>query len=792
MRRVSALPYLPLIISCIALVVFGLERYPLNPFLLGSALLAYAAIIWRNPESWLLFIPAILPIANFSTLSGWLFFEELDFFVLVTVAVGYWRLMPKKPVYGFSSPVLLLLLAASYGISAYVGLMPFQKLDANAFSNYFSHYNSLRIFKPFVWALLLLPLLKRTEGGLLVPGILTGLAFVSLAAIWERWTFTGLMNFASDYRITAPFPEMHTGGAALDAFLSLSLPFSLFYLFRGRHAGIALVLFAAASYTVFATFSRGLYLGFAVSVAAMGFFLLRGDANRGDANKGRRLGLPMATLSLVALILLVKTFDAGGYRGLFAAICLMAATYFIGGTRSVSHGKAAIGAAAFMLGLVCVVLIVTFGKGSYLAFGLSATVCTLGFALHEFWPGNLKRAGMMFASAGFLAMGPCDLAVNWHWGGDRAAIYGGLVWVFAMTLALGNRSMKDPLWSWSRNGARALALGLMLSGMAIPVLWNPYMNDRVEEAHSDLDVRMSHWRGVLEMIDTDWKSRLFGMGLGRFPETFFWRNGDKEQPSTYRFGIENGSHYLRLNGSSSGWDGGNYLRFDQRVDIRPFRNYTAEFLIRTAFPGQRVDVEICEKLLLYPMDCSGNLVFPNPDGKWHSYTMQINSGTIGSEPWYRRPAAQFFFGNGSKNGYLDIGSVSLKDGAGNLIRNGNFTRGFDRWFFSSDRYHLPWHEKNLFLHICFDQGLFGLEAFGLLSLYALLALMRRAVHGDFLAAALLASLLSFFAVGLFDSILDFPRLSLLFYLMLFSSLLSSAAPRSAAENGIMSKRRKAK
>jgi hypothetical protein len=34
----------------------------------------------------------------------------------------------------------------------------------------------------------------------------------------------GLTNFASDYRTSALFWEMHVGGAALDAWLMLSFP----------------------------------------------------------------------------------------------------------------------------------------------------------------------------------------------------------------------------------------------------------------------------------------------------------------------------------------------------------------------------------------------------------------------------------------------------------------------------------------------------------------------------------------------------------------------------------------
>ncbi len=61
-----------------------------------------------------------------------------------------------------------------------------------------------------------------------------GLGTVSLAAIWERMAFPGLLNFSADYRTTALFWEMHVGGAALDGFLVLTLPFAVLLMLRSK------------------------------------------------------------------------------------------------------------------------------------------------------------------------------------------------------------------------------------------------------------------------------------------------------------------------------------------------------------------------------------------------------------------------------------------------------------------------------------------------------------------------------------------------------------------------------
>ena len=58
--------------------------------------------------------------------------------------------------------------------------------------------------------------------------------------------------------------------------------------------------------------------------------------------------------------------------------------------------------------------------------------------------------------------------------------------------------------------------------------------------------------------------------------------------------------------------------------------------------------------------------------------------------------------------------------AGELLGNGDFQHGNDRWFFTSDRHHLPWHAKNLWLHVYFEQGVLGLLIFSALLVFALL------------------------------------------------------------------------
>ena len=106
-----------------------------------------------------------------------------------------------------------------------------------------------------------------------------------------------------------------------------------------------------------------------------------------------------------------------------------------------------------------------------------------------------------------------------------------------------------------------------------------------------------------------------------------------------------------------------------------------------------------------------------------------------------------------------------------MIANGDFAKGTDRWFFTSDRYHLPWHIKNLFLNVLFEQGMLGLLAF----LALLGVFFQRIVWGSArlhpLAPAMAAGVAGFVVVGLFDSLLDVPRVAWQFYMLLCAGLL---------------------
>ena len=187
---------------------------------------------------------------------------------------------------------------------------------------------------------------------------------------------------------------------------------------------------------------------------------------------------------------------------------------------------------------------------------------------------------------------------------------------------------------------------------------------------------------------------------------------------------------------------------------------------------------LCQRLLLYPQNCiDAPLVLGPAATGWRHYQLAFDTGLLGSGRWWQRAPVQLEIAVEGDPLPVDIDNVSVRDAASEheLIRNGSVSDGNNYWFFSSDRHHLPWHIKNLPLNLYFELGLFGLLACGALVLGPLAGLLARAWHGETGAACCFTALTGFLIVGLFDSLLDVPRITLLFLLLLCASQLRPAS-----------------
>ncbi|MES3020515.1 MAG: hypothetical protein V4857_02915 [Pseudomonadota bacterium] len=772
-----------LLAAAFALLLAGAAcRYPFEGTLLGPVLLAYAGLLWWRPVLWLALLPALLPVLDLAPWTGWFYLEETDLLLLVTAAAGYWRLRPGAA--GATLPRTLRYAAVLVSLAGALALaramLPWPAADLNAFATYQSGWNGVRTAKGWLWALILLPLLRQDAGPALArlrshffPGMLAGLGLVALAAGAERMAFPGLLNMASDYRTSAPFSAMHTGGAALDGYLALCLPLLAPWLVRAasrRRTALALALLALAAYAGLTTFSRALYLAFGVSALVLWALHRPAPTPRQRAMSVLALALAACALTLV--------FSSGGYRGLAAALLLLCAAGWLG-TRKLGWRDAAAAlatACALEAALLPVLPASALGpfKPPYLLF---ACACA-GFAF-----GAMRAGGARLALAAFFGMLINSVLIGWHWGGAPGARGAALAAALALALALLQLALPGARWRPGRAGvAGALACAVMLAA-AVPVGASYYAAERFGTSLGDLGTRLQHWRRAVQMMDAGPATHLFGMGLGRYPAVYVERNPGRETPGAFAYVEHEGNRALRMSAPefARGW--GEVIRVLQRVPLAPATMYLLTVDVRRQDARALVELELCERQLLYPQNCIPlPLRLRPPDAHWQHYAVPFNAGALDGAAFTGAPVQLALSVSGHASLELDNLSIVALDSGKELLRNGSFTRGYDHWFFSSDRHHLPWHVKNLALNQFFEQGWLGLAALLWLLGAGALVLLRRARGGDAHAAACAAALAGFLVVGLFDSLLDVPRISLLFYLFLFAALLRAAPSRAPARS----------
>lgn len=770
-----------------AVAVLGV--YPLDDSWLPAIAIGYGALLWWRPALWLLVLPALLPVLDLAPHTGWFYIEEIDVLLCLTAGFCYWHLdratgLPRfPPVFRLS----LWGLAIACGIGLWRGLQPLPAIDVNSFNNYLSPYNALRVGKAWFWAFALLPPLKQTAGPALegvrkffFPGMLLGLAGVLAAAIQERWQFPGLLNFASDYRITAPFSAMHTGGAALDGYLAMSVPLLAAWLFGTRSVArqaVAMTLLPLSLYAGLATFSRGLYLAYVVALVMLAGFPLAAWSGTGRLRRHWRAAAAALAVAVLLIGVLDLVFASSGYRGYAAALGLLSVTLALSArplhppllASSLICGLGLAGMLAWQLpaGSAAIAIL----KAPYLMFLCSG----LAFALS--W-----RPSRALLPSAVLALAAMMVSTIWiayhHAGASTLAPSGGLILLSMSPITL-NVLRRRPLWQPSRRNVTALLAAAAVLAVTIPTYHGYFVAERFSTAGYDLSARLKHWSRTLALMDDDLDTALLGAGLGKFPSHYFWRNQQHEVPPTYRYLDQLDNRYLHLTGGEYPAGYGEMLRMLQIVPVQAETAYMLTLETRNSGPPAFLHVNLCERQLLYPQGCIAlplRHILRAPD--WQRLQFPLSSGLLGASG---RPV-QLEISVEGEHAALDIDNVSLRGSADQqeLVRNGTFSDANDDWFFSSDHHHLPWHVKNLGLNLYFEMGWPGLLAYAGLLCSAAAELLRRAQESAERAeaTALLAALAAFQTVGLFDSLFDVPRITLLFMLLLCAASLRPACPTS--------------
>lgn len=249
-------------------------KYPLGSGQALAALVVWVAVLWLRPALWFVMLPAIVPALDLTPWTGWIAISEADIALLATIAVLLLRAPPTRQDIWPDERVRLFprFVIALATLACLVGMVRGLSMTANfpggSDNSYLTWLNTLRLAKPFLSALALLPFMRarqREHGDaalLFGVGMLAGLTLVGVAALAERTAFTSLSDIHSDYRIVATFSSMHVGGGHIGVYLAFAMPFMVICLLRFRLWTMVplIALMLLSSYTLAVTFARTAYM----------------------------------------------------------------------------------------------------------------------------------------------------------------------------------------------------------------------------------------------------------------------------------------------------------------------------------------------------------------------------------------------------------------------------------------------------------------------------------------------------------------------------------------------------
>lgn len=729
------------------IVALSLANFPFHGWGLALGLGIYAVALYRWREIWVAALPALLPVLDLTMWSGRFFWTEYDIFLLVTLTV---LILPAPALQSGApssdqplqlSPIVIpSLIGLSVVISTAIQLMPWPSLQLDSFSDYKSPFNALRVAKGFLWGLaftpFLLAALRRSRDRtirLFLAGVLIGTAATGLAVIWERgvfaaiWTGQGvygvlesLLDTATSYRATGLFSAMHVGGTSIDGYLAVVLMLSVpacVYASKRRDAVLAALALGLGLYAALFTFSRGLYAGLFVGGIVAVILILRREG-RGES---RRATLTSFGFFAFAAILAWSAFSVGGYQALLWAIIAVSAvallsTYAVGGRLRI---------AGFLAG---VMLLAT-------GFGIQDAIS------ESRWQGATIADSLLYSV--LLVIGLAAFA----FAAFRSRIFADL---------------PTPL-------ARFLLMLFLALAVTLPTASGYRMTARGSSAATDFIGRIGHWWESAQLMGPSLGTQLFGAGVGSYPRLYHWTSFDRSNLVDYTLGSEPGEpqqhKFLRLKAGD--------FSIVQRLPMRPHTDYRLEYRIRGGEDGGGLLAKFCEKHILYSDRYVPNCVImkfrASEPNQWLTGEANFNSGALGSAGWAGWPVNIMIYA--FHRPVVDVDYVRVFDPEGREITtNSGFDANMDRWVFIRDFEHLDWHVKNLFLHFYLEQGLFGAFAVALAVAVFLLAQWRAYRSGSRMAIGMITAMIAVMVVGLFGTVLDNPRVTTLFTLVLVAGL----------------------
>ena len=327
-------------------------------------------------------------------------------------------------------------------------------------------------------------------------------------------------------------------------------------------------------------------------------------------------------------------------------------------------------------------------------------------------------------------------------------------------------------------------LVLMLAGtIIVGALGSGFMAGRLRQVVPDLADREANWTGGLALRDDSLATVLFGMGFGTYPRIVLISKPGERFPTNFVVRQDGGYRFLSLHA-------GLPIYFGQKVRVQPDQQYRLFVALRSPDGKGALGVILCEKLLLYSANCRETTFHSRASGTWEDFGAAISSAGLDKDAilgWLKRPVELALFDPVPDN-TIEIGHIRMLDPQGrDILVNGDFSHGTERWYFTDDQ-HLIWRIENQYLMSWFEGGALGLVSFVLLAGTALAGAAHAIGRGERMGGVIMGSLVAFLCSSAVDHLLAVPRLATLFYIIAFCGLTMVQAPprgppRSAISRG---------
>ncbi|PWG61460.1 VanZ family protein [Spiribacter halobius] len=348
-------------------------------------------------------------------------------------------------------------------------------------------------------------------------------------------------------------------------------------------------------------------------------------------------------------------------------------------------------------------------------------------------------------------------------------------------------------WLAWRDGDRLRAIGSLAALVLLPLLaagvqggMGSYLDYRLTRLEADLEGRLERWQHALRLAEAGALEATLGHGLGAYPRLHVADRLAREErlPVNFAHSAEPGDGLLRLSPSQPSF-------VAQRVAAMPGSRLTVELQVRPVLAEWgALAVVLCETHRMEWVRCEWQrLRVEGEPGVWQQHELSIQAGDLGAGPWFAQRGLAFGIAHFGGEGIIEIERAALLDDGHDLLSNGSFTDGLERWYHTTSR-HEAWRAENQWLEFYIDQGLLGATTFTLFILAAAAALARRSVAGSPVALAVLAALAGLLVIAVFATVFWSPRIAMLFWLVAFLGMARGRVERGGGD-GVMGRRPRA-